>query len=183
MNNESAPPEWLNRMLPAIEALTDRYEMLSQEHQIWFWIASIGGVLLLIGSISYLIYRVVRGLNNLLQTADGWRPINTRTWMWLGSGVWLLLVAHDMHSEALAGWSLVAVCGVLLICGYFWFMVRKLKFLRAMGASVANACIGIVLAPIIIQSIILLLLVIVICIGLWINAIFNPRRFVYVEYR
>lgn len=183
MNSESEYPEWINRIVPVIEVLADWYPKLSQEHQIWFWIGSVTGVLLLIGGFGYLIYRIFHGLNNLLQTGDGWRPINTKTWMWLGSGIWLLLVAHEMRTEEHPGWSVSAGCGALLICGYFWFMVRRLKFLRATGASVANACIGSILAPIVIQSVILLLLLIVVCIALWISALFNPGRVVYVVYR
>ena len=183
MDSEPELPEWVQKVAPTLDSLAIQYQGLSQEEQIWFWIGSTAGFLLLIGGVGYLIYRTFSGLNTLLQSADGWRPINTRNWMWIGSGIWLLHVAHEMRQDANPGWSVAAVCGVAATAAFLWFMVHKLKLLRAIGASIANSCVGIILAPIVIQSVLLVMLLIVACIALWIAALFETRRVVYVSYR
>lgn len=173
---------WLQKAIPIIESLVVHYQILSQEQKIWLWIISTTALLLLIGVFFYLIYSSFRGLNNLLQSPDGWRPINVKSGMWIGSAIWLLLVAHKMHQDQNPGWSVAVVCGLLAILGFGWFMIQRLKWWRAIGAFIANSCVGIILAPIIIQSVFFVLILIVACLLLWIYALFGTRRVVYVEY-
>lgn len=183
MNTTPTYPQWLKVTKPIIESLTLRYQTLSQEQQIWFWIVSTTALLLTVSIVSYLIYRTFRLLNDLLQSPTGWRPINVKSAMWVGTGIWLLLLANQTRSENLPGWSVPAACGIVVIVGFIYFMVRKLKILRAIGASVVNTCIGAILAPIVIHSVILIVVFILVCVALWISALFGSRRVVYVEYR
>lgn len=182
MVTNSQHPQWLQKATPVIEAAAIRYQTFSQEQQIWLWIISLSALLLLIGVVSYLIYWSFRGLNNLLQSPEGWRPINSKSWMWVGTGIWLLLVARQMHQDQNPGWSVAGVCGLLAILGFGWFMARRLKWWRAIGGFIANSCVGIILAPIVIQWVFLILILIVACILWWIYCLFAPRRVVYVEY-
>ncbi len=182
MNTMQPTPQWLQKAIPIVESLAVKYQTLSQEQQIWFWIVSTTALLLTISIMSYLIYRTFRSLNHLLQSPDGWRPINAKSWMWVGTSIWLLLTAHRMHLDQNPGWSVAAVCGLLGNLGFGWFMAHKLGWCRAIGAIIANSCVGIILAPLIIQGVFLILIIIVTSILLWIRSLFGSRRVVYVEY-
>ena len=182
MTNLPSNPQWLQKAILIVESLAVRCQSLSEEQQIWLWIASMTTLLLVVSVVSYLTYRSFRGLNNLLQSPEGWRPINSKCWMWVGTGIWLLLVAHRMHQDQNPGWSVAAVCGLLAILGFGWFMIRRLKWWRAIGGFTVNSCVGIILAPIVIQWVFLILILIVACILWWIYCLFAPRRVVYVEY-
>jgi hypothetical protein len=173
----------LENLAPVFDSISEKYQALSHEQQIWLWIASIAGFILMIGGVVYLISLTLRSLNNLLQSPDGWRPINTKNWMWVGSGVYLLILAYQTRAGNHAGWSVPAAGGIVVITGFVYYLVRRLKILRAIGAFMANACIGAILAPIVIHSIILIVVLILICVALWISALFESRRVVYVEYR
>lgn len=59
-------------------------------------------------------------------------------------------------------------------------MYSRLKFLRGTGATLVNSSIGLVVAPVVIHSLIVVIALIVGCIFLWIYAAFNSRRVVYL---
>ncbi len=181
MENREKIVEWLDEFSPHIEWAIERYEMLSQEHRIWFWIVAVLVSLSVLSAAGYVIYRIIRGLNTLLQSPQGWRPIRFISWMWVGSGIWLLFVAHSMRMEEVPAWSVALVSGILTILGFVWFMYSRLKFLRGTGATLVNSSIGLVVAPVVIHSLILVIVLIVGCIFLWIYASFNSRRVVYLE--
>lgn len=183
METDTEIPEWFASLIPVIESWVTKYEVLSQEQRIWFWIAAAVVVLLTLGVAVYAVCRVIQALNTMLQSPDGWRPIRFKCWMWIGSGFWLLFLAHDLRTEKLAGWTVAAAAGVLVILGFIWFIIRRLKFLRGIGATFVNGGIGLVVAPVVIHSVILVLTLIIACIVMWIYAAFNDRRVVYVEYR
>lgn len=174
MDKNSEIPAWISKLIPVVESWARQYELLSQEQRIWFWIAATLALLTIVVTTIYLIYRTIRGLNTLLQSPEGWRPVCFKCWMWVGSGIWLILVAWKMRFEEVSGWTAAAAAGVLTIIGFVWFMFRRLKLMRGIGATVVNGSIGMIVAPVVIQSAALLLILVVAGIGLWIYAIFNP---------
>jgi hypothetical protein len=183
MDNPDEIPAWLEQSLPYIEWLIQRYEMLSQEHQIWFWIVGILPLISVVVATGYMIYRVIRCLNALLQTPEGWCPVQFKCWMWVGSGIWLLFLSHSMRMDEIPAWSVVLFCGILTILLFVWYMYRRLKFLRGTAATVLNSGLGLVVAPVVIQSVLLLVTLLLACVIMWIHAVSNTSRVVYVNYR
>lgn len=108
-----------------------------------------------------MVYRIIRGLNTLLQSSEGWRPICFKSWMWVGSGICLLFTAWQMRSDAVSGWTVVAAVGALTILTFIWFMFRRLKLIRGIGAMIVNTAIGVIVAPLVIYSALFILVLIV----------------------
>lgn len=174
--------EWVARCEPVFQKWATWYGGLTQEQLIWFWIAVALTAILILAGTYYVIYRTIRGLNTLLQSPEGWRPINFKSWMWIGSGFWLLTVAWQLHHEEVAGWTVAGAVGVLVILGFIWSMIYRFKLLRGIVAIIVNGIIGLIVAPLVIHLGLLIVFVILAGIALWIYSLFNPRRVVvYVD--
>jgi cytochrome b subunit of formate dehydrogenase len=44
----------LENLAPVFDSISEKYQALSHEQQIWLWIASIAGFILMIGGVVYL---------------------------------------------------------------------------------------------------------------------------------
>lgn len=145
------PPEWLYRLEPLLEQGLAAYERLSPEVRIWFWIGTILVIALLCTGFVILAVKFVKALNARLQSESGWRPIRFLNCMWAGTGIYIVVVSIQMHSESARGWSLVLAIGAVIFGLFAWFLSRQLTPLRALGALVANSIFGTILAPIVIH--------------------------------
>lgn len=191
-NTKSELQKWALEMKPVIESWAMQsealfqewavqYEALSQEQAIWFWIAVTLAVFAIVAGISYLIYRTIRGLNTLLESPEGWRPVCFKSWMWVGTGMFLLLTAWQMESEAVPAWTVAAAAGALTILGFVWFTFRRLKLIRGIGATIVNTAIGMIIAPLVIYLGLFIIFLIVALIAWWFDRTFNSRRVLIVE--
>ena len=177
--NNPAFHQHLEALVNALEAF---YNGLSQEQHIWFWISAAVVIVLVVGGTIFLLHAAIKGLNSVLQSDAGWKPIRFYTCMWAGTGIWAVVTAFQLRAENCSGWSVALAFGVVALIGFLWCMVRRLKLLRALGASVADSLIGVVLAPIVIQFGLLAILVVVGLLALSIWGAFQPQR-VYVVNR
>lgn len=180
MNTED--PEWLKSVEAWLMNFADFYETLSPEMAIWFWIAVAVGIIALITGFILLFRATIKTLNNVLQSNDGWRPIRFSTCMWAGTSLATIALAYHTMTLNQQGWTVILAIGTLLLIGFLWFMIKKLRIIKAIGASLINFSLGAIIAPVVIQLSILLIFLFLALIAFYLWALFQPRT-VYVAYR
>jgi hypothetical protein len=171
--------QWLKTIETGVGNFENFYQTLSPEMVIWFWIGAVVGTITLI-TVTILLFRAtIKALNTVLQSKDGWRPIQFYTCMWAGTALSAIAFAYHTKITNQPGWSVILAIGSLILISFVWFMIKRLRIIKAIGASIINFSLGAIVAPVVIQLSLLLIFMVLALIVFYIWTLFQPRT-VYV---
>jgi len=147
-----------------------------KEGAVWFWGMFIFATLLLVAVSFILIQATVKGLNNWLQSEEGWKPIGWPMILW-ASVTWMVAgAAMNMQASGTGGWSMVLAVAGLSFVAFLAFHGLALRFWRGVVSAGCNLTLGLAALPILQFGLCAVALVV----GFVLLAVFSPR---YVHVR